>query len=326
MNTALEQHRQNFVEALKVRHASPKTVDIRERAVRTFFKYLAEVRLDDVREVTRATVRDYQLWLQGQYSGGTVLTYIMGLRRFFDHLEKTDVVLVNPCAGLLLPPQPNRLPKTVLTVEEAKRRVARAGHADAARHPRPGHPRNVLLDGLAHRRTDGVDGSRRGPAKRFCARQQGQGRQRPRRANGRHGQPLRARILARSPGEVGAAALPTCEERALWLISYEPYRPLLKQTITVMVREYGQAAGLTKPLTAHVWRHTCATHLVANDANLVYVQRLLGHKSLTTTQIYTRVAVPELRVTLQKKHPRRRQAGPAPNALTREQAKRMPQL
>ena len=115
------------------------------------------------------------------------------------------------------------------------------------------------------------------------------------------------------------------EERALWLISYEPYRPCSEQTITVMVREYGQAAGLTKPLTAHVWRHTCATHLVANDANLVYVQRLLGHKSLTTTQIYTRVAVPELRVTVKKKHPRARRAVKS-RRLTRAQAGHMPQL
>jgi len=116
------------------------------------------------------------------------------------------------------------------------------------------------------------------------------------------------------------------EERALWLISCQPHRPVQTQQIMVLVREYGRAAGLDKPLTAHVWRHTCATHLVANDANLVYVQRLLGHRSLRTTQIYTRVAVPELRVTMQKKHPRARPSRQTLAALTRPQAKRMPLL
>jgi integrase/recombinase XerD len=318
----LEPHRQNFVEAMKVRRASPRTVDIRDRAVLTFFKYLAEARLDDVREVTRQTVRDYQLWLQGRYSGATVLTYIMGLRRFFDHLEKTDVVLVNPCAGLLLPPQPNRLPKTVLTVAEAKA-VLRVPDTQT---PRGIRDRAILemfystglrigeLIALSVHDVDTQNG--------FVRVNKGKGgKDRVVPMGG-----TACRYVREYLREVRAKwAAENREERALWLISYEPYRPIQKQMITVMVREYGQAAGLAKPLTAHVWRHTCATHLVANDANLVYVQRLLGHKSLTTTQIYTRVAVPELRVTVKKKHPRARRAPEVP-ALTRANARRMPQL
>jgi hypothetical protein len=67
-------------------------------------------------------------------------------------------------------------------------------------------------------------------------------------------------------------------------------------------------------VTPHVWRHSCATHLVADGANVVYVQRLLGHRSLRTTQIYARVAVPELKQTHSRAHPANdRQAGPAPN-------------
>jgi integrase/recombinase XerD len=322
MSLAFDQHRQNFVEALKVRHAAPKTIDIRERAVRTFFKHLAEVHLDDVREVTRQTVRDYQLGLQGRYSSATVQTYIMGLRRFFDHLEKTDVVLVNPCAGLPLPPKPDRLPKNVLTVGEA-RQVLRMPDTQT---PRGIRDRAILemfystglrigeLTALSVHDVDTQNG--------FVRVNKGKGGK-------DRVVPLgstASRYVREYLREVRAKwAVENREERALWLISYEPYRPLLKQTITVMVREYGQAAGLDKPLTAHVWRHTCATHLVANDANLAYVQRLLGHKSLTTTQIYTRVAVPELRVTVKKKHPRARRAQEVPT-LTRAQAGQMPQL
>ena len=324
MNATLEQHRQNFTEALKVRHASPRTVDIRDRAVQTFFRYLAEIRLEDVREVTRQTVRDYQVWLQGQYASATVITYLMGLRRFYDHLEKTDVVLINPCAGLLLPPQPNRLPKTVLTIVEA-RRVLRMPDTQTPRGIRDRailemfYSTGLRIGELIALTVHDVD-----PQNGFVRVNKGKGgKDRVVPLGG-----TACRYVREYLREVRAKwAVENREARALWLISYEPYRPLLKQTITVMVREYGQAAGLTKPLTAHVWRHTCATHLVANDANLAYVQRLLGHKSLTTTQIYTRVAVPELRVTVKKKHPRaKRQAGPAPHALTREDAKRMPQL
>jgi integrase/recombinase XerD len=61
----------------------------------------------------------------------------------------------------------------------------------------------------------------------------------------------------------------------------------------------------TTGVSPHAWRHSCATHLVAGGANLAYVQRLLGHRSLRTTQVYTRVAVPELKTTHCKTHPRR---------------------
>jgi site-specific recombinase XerD len=74
--------------------------------------------------------------------------------------------------------------------------------------------------------------------------------------------------------------------------------------IEVMVKRYGRAAGLR--VTPHLWRHTCATHLVANGANLAAVQRQLGHKSLRTTQLYTRVAVPDLVRMHAKAHPRSR--------------------
>ncbi len=62
----------------------------------------------------------------------------------------------------------------------------------------------------------------------------------------------------------------------------------------------------------------CATHLVANGANIVYVQRLLGHKSLKTTEIYTRVTMSDLKKTLQRTHPRaRRRSAAAPGADAR---------
>lgn len=322
MNQALDQHRQNFAEALKVRRASPRTIDIRNRAVLTFFKYLAEVRLDDAREVTRQTVRDYQLWLQGRYSGATVLTYIMGLRRFFDHLEKTDVVLVNPCAGLLLPPQPNRLPKTVLTVAEA-RAVLRVPDTQTPRGIRDRailemfYSTGLRIGELTALTVHDVD-----PQNGFVRVNKGKGgKDRVVPLGG-----TASRYVREYLREVRLKwSAENREERALWLIGRKPHKPLLKQMITVLVRKYGQAAGLNKPLTAHVWRHTCATHLVANDANLAYVQRLLGHKSLATTQIYTRVAVPELRVTVKKKHPRARRAPEVP-ALTSAQAQHMPQL
>ena len=89
-----------------------------------------------------------------------------------------------------------------------------------------------------------------------------------------------------------------------------------------IVRGYAKRV-LGRTISPHVWRHTCATHLVSNGANIVYVQRLLGHTSLETTQVYTRVSVPDLKKALARAHPRSRRTAPAP-ALTRETAAQMP--
>jgi site-specific recombinase XerD len=72
--------------------------------------------------------------------------------------------------------------------------------------------------------------------------------------------------------------------------------------VQVMVRHYGRVVGIN--VTPHVWRHTCATHLVSNGANIAYVQRLLGHACLDSTQIYTRVGAIEVQAMHARKHPR----------------------
>jgi integrase/recombinase XerD len=64
--------------------------------------------------------------------------------------------------------------------------------------------------------------------------------------------------------------------------------------------------GLKKHITAHGFRHTCATHLLKGHASLRHIQRLLGHKSLDSTQIYLRVEVSDLKKVLKQCHPRER--------------------
>jgi integrase/recombinase XerD len=97
---------------------------------------------------------------------------------------------------------------------------------------------------------------------------------------------------------------PHRNEPALWLSSHAPHQPLKSQVIEVMVRRYGKLAGLSKRVTPHLWRHTCATHLVQNQANLRHVQDLLGHRSLATTERYLRLTITDLKEAHAKFHPR----------------------
>ncbi len=79
---------------------------------------------------------------------------------------------------------------------------------------------------------------------------------------------------------------------------------LSRQGAWQIVRAHGERAGLGDHLSPHVLRHSCATHMLDHGADIRAVQELLGHASLTTTQVYTLVSTERLRQVYEAAHPR----------------------
>jgi integrase/recombinase XerD len=79
---------------------------------------------------------------------------------------------------------------------------------------------------------------------------------------------------------------------------------LSRQGAWLVVRGYGDQVGLGARLTPHVLRHSCATHMLDHGADIRAVQELLGHASISTTQVYTRVSGERLRAVYDAAHPR----------------------
>jgi integrase/recombinase XerC len=127
-------------------------------------------------------------------------------------------------------------------------------------------------------------------------------------------------ILVRGKGNKERVALfgSTCRTALLDYFSGErvtpevgdPYftnkdgRRLTTRTVQYVVKRWALRAGLSPEVSPHTLRHSFATHLLDNGADLKSVQQLLGHESLATTQIYTHISIERLKKTVDEAHPR----------------------
>jgi site-specific recombinase XerD len=312
----------DYLESLRVRHYSTATVKSRQQSLRSFQTFLEANAVADLRAVSRDTIEQHQRELLRVYSVGTVRVLLAGVRHFFAHLENTDAILLNPTLGVPLPKEERRLPKRILQPSEVRKILNAPDESPKGIRDRAllelFYSSGIRREEMARLTLPDVD-IKNGFVRVTC------------------GKGARDRVVPIGPCACDALARYLKAARnvwlkarrnpgwtdALWLSPIQPHGPLKKEAVALIIQRHARRA-LGRNVSPHLWRHTFATHLLANGANVVYVQRLLGHRSLKTTEIYTRVTMSDLKKTLQRAHPRRAASVPDSAALTREDAARMP--
>jgi integrase/recombinase XerD len=309
----LEPDAEDFLVWLAVEKGrAPNTLAAYRRDLHRYRDHLAP-RGRGVREATEDDVLTFLHVLQGEGLAPSSITRtlvtVRGLHRFLvaEELRPDD-----PAAAVEMPAVPRGLPKA-LTVEQVTALIeAVVGDDPVARRDRAiletmygTGVRISELVGLSLGDVDLHDG---------LARVMGKGSRERIVPLGRHAATALAAWLA--PHGRGAMEPDRWARRgdAEAVFLNQRGGRLSRQGVWGVVRRHGDAAGLGDELTPHVLRHSCATHMLDHGADIRTVQELLGHASISTTQIYTKVSTERLLAVYRAAHPRATRAGGAAGA------------
>ena len=293
-----------FLEAQRARNYSEATIHIRTYQLEVFATW-AEAR--DVRrpqEVTRPILERYLRHLYHRrkedgrpLSATAQLRAIGAVRAYFRWLNKQNVLLWNPAADLDLPRMERRLPKGVLTAEEAEK-ILSLPDVSTATGLRDRAMLEVLYStGMRRKELAGLEVFDIDTERGTALIRKGKG-------NKDRMVPVGERALAwveRYVHEARSELAVSSAEKALFLTPLgEPYVP---ESLTNLVTRYVEAAEVTKKGACHLFRHTAATLMLEGGADIRYIQELLGHASVKTTQIYTQVSIRKLQQVHAETHP-----------------------
>jgi integrase/recombinase XerD len=301
---------ERYLDHLRVeRGLARNSVAAYRRDLQRYADHLAEVGIGDPREVEVEDLEAFVAWLRARpsaagrpYAAASVARMVVAVRGFHRFLAEEGETRRDPGAQLGIPAPSRPLPKALPVDTVARLLAAPTGEEPLARRDR------ALLEllygaGLRISELTALDLDDLDPVERLV-RVRGKGD--------------RERIVPY--GEVAAVALDG------WLVQGRPALAsrdpavflnarggrLSRQGAWQRVKASARRVGLDDRVTPHTLRHSFATHLLDGGADVRAVQELLGHASVTTTQIYTLVSRAALREAYERAHPRaHRRPGPA---------------
>jgi len=260
-------------------------------------------------DLTATALEQYQMHLmlrrslKYKYSQPRTMTagsrnrHLAELRSFFRYLKKAGKILSNPSLELDRARETKRLPKAILTIPEVARllqaipKITATGLRDLAAvellYGSGIRRRELLQLQLADLRLSEelVHVVGKGDRERVVP-------------IGKAAYKALERYLRE-----GRPQLVKGDHRFVWVSCFHG-GPVSDRELLRCIREHARRAGIKKSIGFHLFRHSCATHLLRGGADLRSIQTLLGHSDLSSTAIYTRIEISDLRKTMLRCHPR----------------------
>lgn len=294
----------DFVEHLEVeRGRSSKTSENYRRYLERFIEFAgSEIKPTDI---TRELVRKYRLWLNRYESGSgdelatiTQAYHLIALRGFLHYMSKRDIASLAPNKIEL--PKIHRKQVTFLYYEEIERLRDAVPSDDALPHLRDRALIELLFSsGLRVSELVSLDRDHINTKRReFMVRGKGQ-KDRP------------IFISQIAADQIDTYLAKRTDSLAPLFLNYSrnsqtdttgAFRRLTPRSVQRMIANYAKLAGITKHVSPHTMRHSFATDLLMNGADIRSVQSMLGHSSISTTQVYTHVTDAHLKEVYDKFH------------------------
>lgn len=289
---------------METHHFAADTVYVRRTTLSMFLRWCAEREVHQAAEVTRSMVERYQrhLFYYRKRNGCPLsLTsqshWLIALRSWFTWLTRERLIPMNPTTEMQLPQEEKRLPRHSLTESEAEAVLDQIdvetifGLRDRAMLE------TLYSTGIRRRELGRLELADIDRERETLMIRSGKGRKDRVVPIGERALAWIDQYLARSRPEL------LSNQRSRVLFVTKTGRPMHPNQLSMLVRRYIERAGIAKPGACHLFRHSAATLMLEGDADIRYIQAMLGHASLNTTEIYTHVSIDKLREVHAKTHP-----------------------
>jgi integrase/recombinase XerD len=306
-----------FLDWTAARQFSSMTVKARRIELGYFIDWCEQRSIVRPDEVTRAILERYRqhVFVYRRKTDGAPLSFttqgkrLISVRAFFQWMARQHHLLYNPASELELPRQQQRLPRHILSVAEVEQVLNACDVSDPHGNPLGLRDRAMLetlystgmrRGELTALRIDDVDLARG----TVFVRQGKGGKDRVVPIGERA-----CRWIEKYLFHVRPDLVDVDDDGALFLAQHG--EGMQAKQLSVIVRNAIERANLERfhdvhPNAAcHLLRHACATHMLENGADIRYIQALLGHADLSTTEVYTRVSIQQLKAVHDKTHPAR---------------------